>query len=444
MILTHISFMKSVQIGFVIALEERLSSSLNDTILENQLLLVFASLAIKGSDEVESRVFSYLNERVSSLNHQTEVEMANVILLLHALGNTGSELSISPILGFLGISVHTNGTNKIKLAVIEALGKVTDDSIVLTTFEELLLEDSSVECIGTIIETLDFGVDYVQENNNQDFQQYIDNITARSLVYSLAEAILSHNDSDLHNAMNHYLRKIKADQEIIFGSFGDRGKRGTTDWDSQINGDYNDVESLVNRQSHVNHFDQHQAYIDSRRIGIDEAHVRISYGYFAGVSSQCGAMKAFGRTKVVGKLLSFKATLADVKIDMELDASPYAIAYAKVGSNSLLDYSTYGSITSHCKLLNQNLAEFRVRLFHICIPIFIYVATITLRADLFVHFNMGVNINFCLGRSTTEISGALVSLTPTVGVTVSGGVSASLLVRLVLERTLRNYKPSTR
>lgn len=437
MILTHISFMETVRIGFIIGLEERLARPADDVILANQLLLAFASLATKGSDEVESRIVNYLKGKVSSLNHQVGAKLSTVILVLHALGNTGSKLSISPILRFLESPVYNNNTLKIKLAVIEALGKVTDDSLVLTTLEQLLDEDTSLECIATIIETLDFGVDYAKESSSkQDFQHYIDNITSHPLVYSLAEAVSSSNDTDLHNMMDQYLRKIKADEmtfALIYnenGPLGNRAKRGTSDWDSTSNTYYNDVASLVDRQFHVNHFDQHRAYIDSRRIGIDKAHARISYGYFAGTSSQCGAMKAFGRTKVVGKLLSYEKTIADVRLDVEIDASPYAIAFAKIGSNTLLDYSTYGNTATHCKLMSRSLAEFRQRLFSWRIPFFIYVGTITLRLDVYAHFNMGINVNFCLGRSTREISGALASLTPTIGITVSGRVTATLAVRV--------------
>ena len=43
-----------------------------------------------------------------------------------------------------------------------------------------------------------------------------------------------------------------------------------------------------------------------------------------------------------------------------------------------------------------------------------------LRADVDIHFDLDVNANLCIGRTGTEVSGALGALTPTVGVTVSG------------------------
>lgn len=138
-ILTHISFMERVRIGFVIGMEERLNHPSSDKILSDQFLLVFGSLAMKGTTEVDDRVINYLKGRVSALTIKTdEADLSDVILLLHALGNTGSKSSISLVFSILNASIEHNSYDKIELGVIEALSKVTDDPLVLTKLEQLL------------------------------------------------------------------------------------------------------------------------------------------------------------------------------------------------------------------------------------------------------------------------------------------------------------------
>ena len=94
-ILTHISLMET---AFVIGMEERLNRPNQDPYISGQLLLVFGSLATKGSEEVENRVMKYLSARVSDLHAQTEIDLDAIDLLLCALGNTGSKQSIVFIL----------------------------------------------------------------------------------------------------------------------------------------------------------------------------------------------------------------------------------------------------------------------------------------------------------------------------------------------------------
>lgn len=433
-ILTHISFMETVRIGFVIGLEERLAQHSDDIFLKHQLLLVFSSLATKGSDEVEDRVMNFLRIQAASLSSQAQPDSSEIDLILHALGNTGSKMSISLIFSFL--DTDSDDYDQIKLQVIDALGKVTDDPIVLSRLEDLLQEDSSDEYAAAIIETLQTGFEY-KKTTQQDLAQYSSLIRSHTLLYSLAEAVASSNSTDLHSMLVEYLNKVKAD-DVIFdliysenSPLGSRGKRGTTNWDSSGRSDYNYVDSLLNRQSHVSTYNRHKAYINSKTIGINEANVKIAYGYFAGTNTHCDQLKTFGRCVVVGTLLSRTVTLADVKFDIQATTtSASIIAFVRIGTNTLLDYRYQRSLESHCKLYTRAIAEYRRRIFTLRYDIFVYVGYLTLRVDLHVHFNLDVNANICIGRTGTEVSGALGALTPTAGVTLSGGVSGNLLVRI--------------
>lgn len=425
--------METVSLGFVVGFEELFDLPRDDVMLSNQLLLVFGSLAAKGTEQVEIQVMNYLRARAIAQSSEVEEDLSQTLLLLHALGNTGSELAVPLFWGILN-NTSSDNYNDIKLTVIEALVKLTDDHAVLAQFEVFLAEDPSEDCVGAIVETLYDGFGYIQKRDG-DTAQYISMMNAHPLVYSLAQVVSTINNTDLHSIMEQYLTKIKADKAmfaLVFegaGSVGNRGKRGT-DWDASSNSDYNLVDSLVNRQRDASTYPLHRAYINAKTIGIDLANIKIGYGYFAGTSTHCDQMKTYGRFIVVGKLLSHTSTFADVKFNLMATTTSFsAMAYARIRSNSLLDYNRNGNLQSHCLTYSSNMPQFRSRLLTLRFSLYVYVTTLTLRVDLDVHFDLGFNGNVCVGRTGTEVSGALGAITPTIGVTVSGGVSASLLVR---------------
>ena len=201
----HISFMKTVSIEFVIGIEDRLGRISDDDFLNDQLLLVFGSTATKGSKEVERRVLSFLSAKASSLNATQELK--EIKILIHALGNTGSKLSIAPILSFMNEYYYYD---EIKMTIIDALNKVTDDVEVLARLEDFLIEDSSIECLAAITETLQTGYDHMKKNK-QVLAEYVNTIKSHTLLKSLVEAVSLINDTDLHTMLEEFLVKIDAD-----------------------------------------------------------------------------------------------------------------------------------------------------------------------------------------------------------------------------------------
>ena len=436
----HISFMKTVSIEFVIGIEDRLGRISDDEFLNDQLLLVFGSTATKGSKEVERRVLSFLSAKASSLNATQELK--EIKILIHALGNTGSKLSIAPILSFMN---EYYNYDEIKMTVIDALNKVTDDVEVLARLEDFLIEDSSIECLAAITETLQTGYDHMKKNK-QVLAEYVNTIKSHTLLKSLVEAVSLINDTDLHTMLEEFLVKIDADiMPYTFpSSLGKRGKRDTLNWDSS-HSDYNYVEALVNRHTHMNTYPRHVAYMHSKVIGIDDANIKIAYRYFAGTSTDCDKMKAFSRCVVVGKLFSSTRTLIDIKVDVEVDATVNStwsasaianstwlsvIAFARIGGYNLLDldYSQQRSASSNCSSYNHVMPELHIRLFSQSYDFFLYIAYVSLTVHSDAIFTSNVITNACIGNGT-DVSGAMNVLSPTVTVTLSGGVSVNLLVR---------------
>ena len=267
-ILTYMSFLETVSLEFVTGFEDLLEHPDEDTMLEDQLLLVFGSLAVKGSEEVEIRVMDNLKARTLAFNARASRDLSETEILLHALGNTGSNMSLPLIMSILN-STSMEHYSKVKLIAIEAFVKLTDNPAVLAQLESFLEDDSSADCVATILETLHNGFQYI-EQQHQDTEHYISMTSTHTLIYSLADTVGSTNNTDLHVMMVKYLQLIKADEIILltYGLVGNRGKRGTFEWDHSSISDYNYVDSLVNRQNHVNTYTRHTAYINSKKIGM--------------------------------------------------------------------------------------------------------------------------------------------------------------------------------
>ncbi len=436
--------MKTVSLDLVIGLEKLLDRPNEDIALNNQLLLVYGSLAIKSTEEVEMHVINNLRGRVATLNDSDDsINLTATKILLHALGNTGSKLSIPLIMNVLNNSSEED-YDEVKRIAIDAFVKLTESPVVLVELGRILEEDSSADTVAAIIEMLHDGLAYVQQRN-QNVAYYIDMLGAHALVYSLAETASSINSTDLHAMMEQYLQEIKADGEIfelLYGLVDIRSKRDTNNWNSSANSDFNYVNTLVNRQNDVNTYSRHTAYIASKTIGIDDANIKIAYGYFTGASTQGDRLKVYGRCIVVGKLLSHTSILADLKLDLQLNTtSASGVILVKIKSNTLVDYNYNEELSSQCLNYSANLFQFREKLHSLRFNLYIYIGYLTLRADLDVRFDLDVNSEVCIGRTglTSRVVGAL---TPTVEVTVNGEVSASLLVSdYVRSMYVYNYKP---
>ena len=437
-ILTHISFLDWASLDLVIGLEDHLrnpNANLNANI-SDQLLLVYGSLATKGSEEVEVRVMNYLNTVSSSINSQSDPDLSRSILVVHALGNTGSESSLTVILSFLNRSAQHSELKEMKLAVIDALSKLTDKDTVLTVLEDFLVPETSdsEEYVAAVIETLDHGFEYV-ESRRQQVDEYITYLTSHTILYSIVRVSASINSTDLHMMVVDYFKKINS-KDLLFEILerestipGGRAKRQTSDWDSSSNSDYNYIASLSTRRSDVNTYPRHRAYITSKTIGISKANIKIASGYFAGIGTHCDRMKAFARGIVKATVLSRSATLADLKFQLTASTTSISISlYARVGTNTLLDFGFNRALSSHCRADSRPLGRYRRTLFRFRIPVSVFGVPLTISIALRGQLDINFNTNVCIGRTGTEASGALGALTFRLGVTIEGSVSASLLV----------------
>ena len=210
---------------------------------------------------------------------------------------------------------------------------------------------------------------------------------------------------------------------------GGRAKRQTSDWDSSSNSDYNYVASLSTRQSDVNTYPRHRAYITSKTIGISKANIKIASGYFAGIGTHCDRMKAFTRGIVKATVLSQSATLADLKFQLTASTTSISISlYARVGTNTLLDFGFNGALSSHCRANSHPLGRYQRTLFRFSIPVTVFGIPLTISIALHGQLDINFNTNVCISGTGTEASGALGAITFRLGVSIEGSASVSLLV----------------
>jgi hypothetical protein len=166
----------------------------------------------------------------------------------------------------------------------------------------------------------------------------------------------------------------------------------------------------------------------SKTIGTSEANIKVAYSTFV-TSSSCEETSAFGQLIVRGTFISFTTTIADMKFAVDTKPeSAFVQAFVKIGSNTLLDRRGALSSFNRCARYTSSIAKFSREIFRIRRSHFVYITKLTLTVGLSIHFDIGIDANACIGRTGTEVTGVSGSFTPTVGVTLSGGVSANLLV----------------
>ena len=209
-ILVHISFLTSVNIELILRLEDRLQNTSFSKSLQDQLLLVYGSLATKGNKEVEFRVMDELIGKCMDYHNSSNSFSSTIILL--ALGNTGSKLSVTPIMSFLDNSSENKDVD-VPL-VINALFKVTDNAEVLSKLEQLIRGHNSLSLVTAVLETLHNGLDFVKESNGSA-EKYLSIIKSHSLLVVIASAVSTHNNSELYKEAVEYFSEIKVPQETF-------------------------------------------------------------------------------------------------------------------------------------------------------------------------------------------------------------------------------------
>ena len=152
-IITHIAFIKNPNLDFVAKLEVLLTKK---TATTDSLLLAYGALAATASSSVQQRIVHFLKRRL--VQQRESNATTTIIHLLHALGNTGSKLTVNLLLDYL----MRSDSAEIQIATIDAMRKLTAQQSIQDAFITILESNPQEHIVEAITNTLVIGLEHSQ------------------------------------------------------------------------------------------------------------------------------------------------------------------------------------------------------------------------------------------------------------------------------------------
>ena len=313
----------------------------------DSLLLALGSLASKAEEDVQLDIARFLIMAASRGNLDT-----SIVILIRAMGNTGSDTVVEVILQYVD-----NPVKNIQAAALGALVKFTHLEQVLDDLRGLIQSGNDEELLNRVARTLIQGRVYA---DLMDIDT--STISSHPILRSLLLAALQTNDTDLIERVSTYLRDLGGELATsLLDQLYLRFRRGT-DWDAS-NRDYDCVASQSSRASDVNTYQRHRAYIYGKTFGNDEVNLNIGAGVFLGISSDCNEMKGFARACATVNLFDYTRDLAEVEFSVVKSGSNIeAKAYAQIAGSTLLNYDASVDAT-YCLTYDRTLTQKSIKLF---------------------------------------------------------------------------------
>ena len=355
-----------------------------------------------------------------------------ITTLIYALGNSGSKLSIFPLLSALhfdDIDIQISAIRSlashldqqaVQQAIITLLPLTDEDKILeevlkilIDAHENKVLTKPSEELISTVIKC---AVKLENPNLYELAAKYLDHLNFDGLDVYL----------DLLKQQHNY-GEVQRDHISDLYKNSSRVKRGT-DWDEH-NSDYDVAASYAQRRSDVINYPHHKAYIWGRTFGVDMMKMKVGAGAFAGISINTTNTSFKFYAKIVAKIYIFKIPLNVV--DMEMSSNNvgktliYKI-YLKQGNSVDVNETRKIELALNLTKVATNIDRSR-DIFHIRWPLFLYITTINLYLKGTV--SSGMNINTCAGISfLPPFAKGDVDAKLSFSLRISGGTFVSLLV----------------
>ena len=212
--------------------------------LSSPLLLAYGALVSNAAPTIQGQMVSFLIELLS----EAEREDDTLILLIHSLGNTQSQLVVEHVLGFVE---HTN--EEVQLAAVSALRFFTGESSIQHKFIDILIQNTSEALVSAIINALYVG--FQHENGHMqvesDIIEVLMNVTLLLESENLYIELLNYftlldTEETLRLAQ---VLKGKLDLAMEFSNSISRQKRqhvASTNWLSTLD-DFNVIAPLSSR-----------------------------------------------------------------------------------------------------------------------------------------------------------------------------------------------------
>ena len=419
-LLLHFSFLPSVHTSTE-AYFKRLITSQTATDNNEQLLLTYATFGRHSN--IENAVVDTLMKRLEKAvdvysAHQVN-STSDIILLIHSLGNTGSNKIVPVLVPFI-----FNPDPKLQISAIDALRAVTRNETVLSAFSEYVNDSVSDEQVIEVVKAVLFPFSmslYFHESPDDPGKSQAEQV----LMEVFVDAAAKYQSTLLTKFVRAYLKNVNNNKaeallEKLQESSG-RMKRAisTTVWNTN-HAWYDLIASYSSRSSDVTQYPYYKSYLWADELGVTKLHAKVAIGGFAGVGSDgfklfargVAEAYAWGYTyRAVEVEFSYKLTEQFHQLDTKKLAKFCGITYlSSTQSTTLLPYTTDGSLELPSR-----------RLFYVRFSFFIYVGTLNVYIEARVSADLDHDVEIDLLDSVAGFE-----VEPTI--TVTGGASLRLLV----------------
>ena len=435
---SYIAFTTNPNLRFVKLLERVVDPDVGST---DGLLLAYGSLASGGSTAIEYHVINFLLQRMEALDNMKGNDSWPLIHLIHSLGNTGSSLSIEPVMRYLD---HSD--MDVQLAAIGALRVHIADPVVQEGLVGTLQSATMEEQVEKITQTLIDNLEHTRMNTKDHDAPTSPNNEV--LLILLVSKVMQSNNSQLHELVLHYLQQLDTEESNELGKaledyitknpgvedevyFIKDHENGTTtktrmrrgsDWDA-TSSIYNLIASYASRHNDVLTYPKHKAYIWGDKFGISKAYMEVAAGGFAGIKTSGTGYKLFAKAVAKGHAFGKTKTALHAEfLRRRSGSSLYQKIYAKVVGKVLINEAGY--LPLKCSSTTKTLYSTQIKLFYFKYSVFIYVGTLDFYVGMYAKLSLHLKLTYC----ETNIK-ACATLIPRAALRAEGGASATILVR---------------
>ena len=418
-LLLHFSFLPSVHTSTE-AYFKNLITSQTATDYE-QLLLTYATFGRHSNikDAVVDTLMKRLVKAVDLYSTHSVNSTSDIILLIHSLGNTGSNKIIPVLVPFI-----FNPDAELQISAIDALRTVSRNETVLSAFSEYVNDSVSDEQVIEVVKAVLFPFSmslYFHESPDDPGQSQAEQVLMETLVGAAAK----YQSTQLTNLVKTYLRNVnnnKAEallEALEESSLVRRKRESTTVWNRR-NALYDLIASHSSRSNDVRQYPYHKSYLWAKQLGVEKLHVKVALGGFAGVGS--GGIKLFAKAVAEAYAWGYKYRAVEVEFSYE------TTRFHQLNAKKLAKFCgrTYVSSKQEKKVLpfsdrKTNLDLHSIRLFRKEFRFFIKVGFLNVYIE--AHVNADLNIKVEL-KNMQAVAGFEVG--PSIKVT--GGASTKILV----------------
>ena len=335
----------------------------------HSLTLAYGALASRADPGLQNRMVAYLVSRLQSARSTDDV-----VVLIHALGNSGSSQTTDILLGLL----HSD-TADIQMAAINALRKHTIDVRVTNAFLEMLgSENQSVSVVSAIVDVLVKGM---ESSGATDVQA--------SLAYAraLASSARTLNNSHITELVTHYFRQLQQYDQNTHR----RLRREVGNWDF-AGREYDMIASYEAREEDRARYPRNSGYLWSQQLGVTGFNLQVAAGMFTGASESGKESKILGR--VVAKVNAFGKTLTPVEVAVLRSTTSgggvQKLVYVAVGGQVLLNSKAFNDNMLLPTLFGRGT---KLPVMDCKMELFVGVATIYTHMVVYAHLDSSFRVN---------------------------------------------------